>query len=183
VFAIDALNRLSIERHEIQQGVEGVDFLMFGRATLEGVDLWTFKVAEDRERLREGLRLAGLPETGEDTEVSPLFIPGATSIDVVEAKQLYDRGVMFVDTRPGVDWNTGHVAGAVLLELEEMFTEEALSELVDRDAEVVIYCQASWCLRASIGTARAVSWGFEKVYYFRDGFPAWRVAEYPIESD
>jgi TolB-like protein/rhodanese-related sulfurtransferase len=180
VFAIDALNRLSIERHEIQQGV---DFLMFGRATLEGVDLWTFKVAEDRERLREGLRLAGLPETGEDTEVSPLFIPGATSIDVVEAKQLYDRGVMFVDTRPGVDWNTGHVAGAVLLELEEMFTEEALSELVDRDAEVVIYCQGSWCLRSSMGTARAVSWGFEKVYYFRDGFPAWRVAEYPIESD
>jgi len=150
ILTIDALNRLSVEHHEIQ---EGVDFLLFGPYTLEDVDLWTFNVADDRERLREGLRLAGLPETGEDTEVSPPFIPGAISIDVVEARQLYDRGVMFIDTRPKADWNTGHVAGAVLLELEEMFTE------------------------------KAVLWGFEKIYYFRDGFPTWKAAEYPIEID
>jgi len=180
MLTIDALNRLSVELHDIQ---EGVDFLLFGPYTLEDVDLWTFNVADDRERLREGLRLAGLPETGEDTGVSPSFIPGAISIDVVEARQLYDRGVMFIDTRPEVDWNTGHVAGAVPLELEEMFTEEALSKLIDRAEETVIYCQGSRCLRSSKATEKAILWGFEKIYYFRDGFPAWKAAAYPIESD
>ena len=180
ILAIDALNRLGDDHHEIQ---EGVKVLLFGPYTLEDVDLWTFNVADDRERLREGLRLAGVPETGEDTEVSPSFIPGATSIDVVEARQLYDRGVMFIDTRPEFDWNTGHVAGAVLLELEKMFTEEALSELIDRAEEAVIYCQGSRCLRSAKATEKAVLWGFEKIYYFRDGYPAWNAAAYPIESD
>jgi rhodanese-related sulfurtransferase len=127
--------------------------------------------------------LAGVPETGEDTEVSPSFIPGATSIDVVEARQLYDRGVMFIDTRPEFAWNTGHVAGAALLELEEMFAEEALGKLLGRAEEAVIYRQGSRCLRSSKATEKAVSWGFEKIYYFRDGFPAWKAAAYPIESD
>jgi len=180
MLTIDAVNRLSVEHHEIK---EGIDFLLFGAYTLEDVDLWTFNVADDRERLREGLRLAGLPETGEDTEVSPSFVPGATSIDVVEARQLYDRGVMFIDTRPEVDWNTGHVAGAVLLELEEMFTEEALSKQIDRAEEAVIYCQGSRCLRSSKATEKAILWGFEKIYYFRAGFPAWKAAAYPIESE
>jgi len=180
MLTIDALNRLSVERHQIQ---EGVDSLMFGPYTLEDVDLWTFNVADERERLREGLRLAGLSATGKDTEVSPSFIPGATSIDVIEARQLYDRGALFIDTRPHVDWNRGHVAGAVLLELEKMFTKKALSELVDRAEEVVIYCHGSRCLRSSKGTEKAVSWGFEKVYYFRDGFPAWKAAQHPIETD
>lgn len=180
MLTIDALNRLSVERDEIQ---EGVDSLTFGPYTLEDVDLWTFNVADDRERLREGLRLAGLSETGEDTEVSPRFVPGATSIDVVEARHLYDRGVIFVDTRPRVDWNRGHVAGAVFMELEEGFTEKALSELIDRDEEIVIYCHGSRCLRSSKGTEKAISWGFKNVYYFRDGFPAWRAAGHPIETD
>ncbi len=171
---------IRIRHHEIQ---EGVNVLLFGPYTLEDVDLWTFNVADDRERLREGLRLAGVPETGEDTQVSPSFIPGATSIDVVEAKQLYDRGVMFIDTRPVFDWNTGHVAGAVLLELEKMFTEEALSKLIDPAEEAVIYCQGSRCLRSSKATEKAVLWGFEKIYYFRDGYPAWKTAAFPIESD
>lgn len=180
MLTIDALNRLSVERQGIQ---EGVDSLMFGPYTLEDVDLWTFNVTNDRARLREGLRLAGLSATGEDTEVSPTFIPGATSIDVVEARQLYDRGVKFIDTRPEVDWNRGHVAGAVLLELEEMFTEEALSNLIDRTEAAVIYCHGSRCLRSSKGTEKAVKWGFEKIYYFRDGFPAWKAAGHPIETD
>jgi rhodanese-related sulfurtransferase len=90
---------------------------------------------------------------------------------------------MFIDTRPEVDWTTGHVSGAVLLELEEMFTEEALGKIIDRAEEAVIYCQGSRCLRSSKATEKAVLWGFEKIYYFRDGFPAWKAATYPIESD
>ncbi len=180
MLTIDALNRLGDEHHETQ---EGVNLLLFGPYTLEDVGLWTLNLADDRERLREGLRLAGVPESGEDTQVSPSFIPGATSIDVVEAKQLYDRGVTFIDTRPEVDWNTGHVAGAVLLELEKMFTEEALSKLIDPAEEAVIYCQGSRCLRSSKATEEAVVWGFEKIYYFRDGYPAWKTAAFPIESD
>ena len=75
----------------------------------------------------------------------------------------------------------GHIPGAAHVELKEVFSEAALSRVVGKGAEVVIHCEGPKCLRSSKASAKAVSWGFTKVYYFRDGFPAWRAAGYPVE--
>ena len=83
--------------------------------------------------------------------------------------------------RAVADWNSGHIAGAAYLELKEVFSEAALLRVVEKDSEVVIHCEGPKCLRSSKACAKAVSWGFTKVYYFRDGFPAWRAAGYPVE--
>jgi TolB-like protein/rhodanese-related sulfurtransferase len=186
-FTVAALERVREDRRKRRPDgdvlQEGIDSFMFGPYSLEDVDLWLFQESVDRERLRDGLRVAGLPETGEETEVSPLFIHGATSIDVVEAKELYDRGVVFVDARDVVDWSIGRIKGAIQLDVDSIFTEEALSGLVGRDEGVVIYCHGPRCLRSSRAAEKAVSWGFTRVYYFRDGFPAWKISGHPIESD
>jgi TolB-like protein/rhodanese-related sulfurtransferase len=186
-FTIAAMERVRNDRRERRPDsdvlVEGIDSFMFGPYALEDVDLWLFQESADRERLREGLRVAGLSETGAETEVSPLFVPGAVSIDVVEAKELHDRKVVFIDVRNVVDGSIGRVTGAIQLDVDDMFTEEALGRVVDRDEEVVIYCHGSRCLRASRAVKKAVSWGFTNVYYFRDGFPGWKNAGYPFESD
>ncbi len=186
-FTVEALEQVRESRHRRRPDVaifeEGIDAFMLGPYSLQDVDLWLFRESADRERLREGLSMAGLPETGEDSEVSPLFVPGATSVDVVEAKELYDRGAVFVDARPIVDWGIGHVPGAIPLDWGSAFTEAALDDLVARDEEVVIYCQGPRCLRSSKAAGKAVSWGFTKVYYFRGSFPAWKIAEYPFDTD
>jgi 3-mercaptopyruvate sulfurtransferase SseA len=31
--------------------------------------------------------------------------------------------------------------------------------------------------------ALAVSWGYEKVYYFKNGLEIWKQAGYPVETD
>jgi rhodanese-related sulfurtransferase len=36
-------------------------------------------------------------------------------------------------------------------------------------------------MRSSDATKLAVGWGFSKVYYYRDGFPAWKAAGNPVE--
>ena len=36
-------------------------------------------------------------------------------------------------------------------------------------------------MRASLGVGKAVSWGYENVYYFRDGFIGWRAAGHPVD--
>ena len=79
------------------------------------------------------------------------------------------------------DWNIGHIPGAVFLELKEVFSEAALLEAVGRDEEFVVHCEGAKCLRSSKACEKAVAWGFANVYYFRDGFPAWRAAGYPVE--
>jgi rhodanese-related sulfurtransferase len=158
----------------------GLDVFLVGPYTLADVDLWPFKEQADRERLREGLRLAGAAEAGEEGEVSPIEIAGATTVDAAAAKTLFDRGVSFVDVRSDEDWGLGYIPGAVHLDSDDTFGEESLSAVADKDQEVVIYCMGPRCLRSSKACAQAVSWGFTQVRYFREGFPAWKAAGFPI---
>ncbi len=75
----------------------------------------------------------------------------------------------------------GQIPGAADIELKEVLSEAALLRVVGKGAEVAIHCEGPKCLRSSKACAKAVSWGFTKIYYFRDGFPAWRAAGYPVE--
>ncbi len=112
--------------------------------------------------------------------MSPEKVEGATTIDAVRAKTFYDRDVPFVDVRDDVDWNAGHISDAVHLEAFNVFSETRLSSIVRKNDEVVIHCAGTVCARSTSASVSAVSWGFTKVYYFREGFPAWKAAGYPV---
>jgi rhodanese-related sulfurtransferase len=114
-------------------------------------------------------------------KVSPTEINGATTVDAATAKQLFDRGVVFVDVRKNSDWEAGRVPGAVHLELKKVLSEDKLVKVASKATEIVMYCNGAKCMRSSKAAAKAVSWGFAKVYYFRDGFPAWEAAGYAVE--
>jgi 3-mercaptopyruvate sulfurtransferase SseA len=62
------------------------------------------------------------------------------------------------------------------------FTDERLSEVVGRNEEVVISCWGEDCPFAAHACAMAVTWGFNKVFYFAGGYPAWSFAGYPKEE-
>jgi tetratricopeptide (TPR) repeat protein len=120
--------------------------------TLQAVGIWPFKEKTDRERLREGLRKAGVPPgpdpvaTAEDlisqTKEGLWEVEGATTADVATAKALFDRGVFFVDVRAEGAWEKGHSPGAVNLDSNHVFTEVELSKIVRKDHDVVMYCTA-----------------------------------------
>lgn len=116
---------------------------------------------------------------------SPKEVDGASTVDLAAAKELFERGVPFVDVRSARFYYDGHVPRAVHLHWVGMFTESALSEVVTKDQEVVIYAwhykDGPWYERATESCKRAVSWGFKKVYYFKEGYPGWKAAGYPSE--
>lgn len=114
-------------------------------------------------------------------EQSPMTIDGAETVDVSTAKKLFDQEIPFIDVRKNADWDAGRVPGAYHVELKKEFSETAMLEVVGKNDEVVIYCNGSSCMRSSQASAKAVEWGFKKVYYFRDGFPAWQAANLPVE--
>ncbi len=181
--AVDKANGLRQERQQRLTDPNlkaGVDFFLAGPYTQKDVDLWPFKEEADRTRLRKGLGLAGLPEAGKGENISPTEVAGATTVDSIAAKILFDRGVPFVDVRGDARWKDGHIPGAVSLDLKQGFSEAALSQVVAKDQEVVIYCMGPRCLRSSKACAKAVGWGFEKVYYLREGVPGWKAAGYPV---
>ena len=131
--------------------------------------------------MRQGLRLAGVSEFGQEGEISPTEIAGVTTIDAAAAKTMLDRGVPFVDVRSDEDWSLGYIPGAVHLDLDDAFGEESLTAVASKDQAVVIYCMGPRCLRSSQASAKAVSWGFTRVHHSREGLPAWKAAGYPLE--
>jgi rhodanese-related sulfurtransferase len=114
-------------------------------------------------------------------DATPTQVPGATTVDAAMAKQLFDQEAAFVDLRKENVWNGGRVPGAIWMDFKNGFSQEALASEVDTNEKIVFYCSGVRCPRSSKASAKAVSWGYSSVYYFRDGFPAWKKAGYPVE--
>ncbi len=106
-------------------------------------------------------------------------VEGAIKIDVSTAKTLHDRGVRFIDARWERNWKKGHIPGASSL---AFVNEAALMEIVEKKEEVVFYCSGSGCSASPEACAKALTWGYEKVYYFAKGLPGWESAGHPIEK-
>ena len=127
------------------------------------------------------LALGALVAAPAAAAVSPVTVPGATTVTVEEAAALFDAGVVFVDVRKPSDYEAGRIPGAVHLDSTSAFTEAALEAVVGKEEKVVIYCNGESCLRSSEASALAVGWGFTQVFYLRDGYPAWDAAGLPVE--
>ena len=98
------------------------------------------------------------------------------------AKELFDRGVLFVDVRNNGDFKSGHIPGAIHVNVRESTFEAKFVKVAKKDQEVVIYCRGSSCTRSPLAISKAKSMGFEKLYYFREGYPGWKSAGHPIEK-
>lgn len=126
---------------------------------------------------------AALPAAHAGDELSPETVAGATTVDTAKAKELFDKGALFVDVRSTKDWDAGRIPGAEHMDNHKgAFSDESLGgALGGKDKEVVLYCNGHKCLRSSEASIEAVKWGYKKVYYYRDGFPAWQGAGNPVE--
>jgi rhodanese-related sulfurtransferase len=133
-----------------------------------------------------------LPVKTESSYVSPESVAGVTSVDAAKAHELWEQRAWFVDPRKSEQYEAGRIPGALNIEYDpdekqssglgdQQLTEASLSAEVPKNEPVVFYCNAEGCDRSSWGAALAKEWGWEKVYYFRDGFPAWKKAGYPVE--
>lgn len=118
--------------------------------------------------------------TQQKEALSPLIAPGATTIDTDTAWKMHRQKVVFIDVRGDGYWHKGHIPGAIHLEIPTQLTPERLEQYVKPDQPVVFYCQGVRCWRSYDAIARAVAWGFKKIYYYREGFPAWQAAGYPV---
>lgn len=113
-------------------------------------------------------------------DMAPEKVPGVVTVDVKTAKAHYDKGAPFVDTRSTADWDAGRIAGAVHLDSKKI-TEADLLKVGKKDELIVLYCNGVKCLRSSEAATKAVAWGFTNLHYLRDGLPAWKAANYPVE--
>ncbi len=124
-------------------------------------------------------------------EETPMSIPGGTYVSTDQAKQLFDKGAVFVDSRVAAEYAEQHIKGAIGVVYKEKHSKVStvdpadsmdLSKLpADKAQALVFYCNGSPCWRAFKGASAAIKAGYGQVFWYRDGMPAWKAAGHPVE--
>jgi len=114
---------------------------------------------------------------------APLEVEGATTINTEQAQKLWLEGAAFLDPRTSADWEAGHIPKAIHLNRTNpaVYHVDGINAVLKKDQSVVVYCNGIGCLRSSKTAADLVGLGYQKVYYYREGFPAWTFSGHPVE--
>ena len=152
---------------------------------------------------------AGLPEPegyrmDDYRSPTPETVTGGAVLDTDGAHQLWESGAaVWIDVLPAPRrpvnlpasavwmplphrdiprslWLPDVGRGALSPELEGYFRRQLEAATNRRkDAEVVFYCLAD-CWMSWNATKRAASWGYTRLYWYRDGTDGWELAKLPM---
>ena len=124
-------------------------------------------------------------------EETPTAIPGGTYVTTAQAKEQFDKGAVFVDSRVAAEYAEQHIKGAIGVVYKEKHGKVSkidpedsmdMSKLpADKAKPLVFYCNGSPCWRGFKGAAAAIKAGHNKVFWYRDGLPAWKAAGHPVQ--
>jgi phage shock protein E len=92
----------------------------------------------------------------------------------------YDEGLILLDVRTLEEWTfNGHIDGATLIPLEQL-PANAASELPDKDAEIIVYCNTG--NKSAQAAEYLVENGYTNVSDM-GGLQKWVTLGYPLVTD
>lgn len=132
--------------------------------------------------LLKALREVAETRLAEIEQITRSFYADRDGLDPIPMEELFDRlragDVTVLDVRPTEEFESGHIAGARSMPLDEL--EARLAELPS-DSEVVAYCRGPYCVLAVEAVARLRQDG-RPARRLDLGFPDWRAAGLPVEK-
>jgi DNA-binding transcriptional ArsR family regulator len=106
-----------------------------------------------------------------------------SSPEPVSIEELLQRmrsgAVVVLDARPAGEYAAGHIAGAISAPVGEL--KERLKHL-PRGKEYVAYCRGPYCIYAD-RAVKALAGSGRRARRLLDGFPEWKSAGLPVESE
>lgn len=103
------------------------------------------------------------------------------SVSLAEVYKIYQQpGVVLLDARAAVEYNYGHIAGALNLPLEEFDKiYPVLAPKLTAKKEIIVYCSGAGCGQSTHVAQKLKEKGYKNVKVFTGGWPAWLQAGYP----
>ena len=99
-------------------------------------------------------------------------------INLESAKEMYDRGIIFIDARDEEEFAEGHIKGAILAPS----TPELVQLFPDRSSPIVTYCSGGDCdVSMELAEQLMFDWEYERIFVYLGGWPEWEKAGYPVE--
>lgn len=123
---------------------------------------------------------------------TPDSLAGATVVSAEKVKELQAKGAVVVDTRVANEYAEAHIKGAISVPYKEKSAKSVdfdasqdkfdIAKLpADKNAPIVMYCNAGECWKSYKASKVAVGEGYKKIYWFRGGFPEWKAKGFPTE--
>ena len=110
------------------------------------------------------------------------YFDGADGMEPIGRDELLARAgsgeVVVLDVRPAAEFESGHIAGALSIPLEELAGH--LAE-IPADRDVVAYCRGPYCVLAA-EAVRVLRLHGRRAARFAEGYPEWRAAGLPVET-
>lgn len=88
-----------------------------------------------------------------------------------------DGLVTIIDVRPSLEYQSGHIPGAINIPLSEL--DRHLDEL-PKDQEIVAYCRGPYCVLAFDAVKNLRDLGYQ-ARRLEDGYPEWKQSGLPTE--
>ena len=108
---------------------------------------------------------------------TPHAARGTPEVDVAETARAWtDRSAQLVDVREPVEWDEGHIPGAIHIPLGNLL---ARAEELMKDVPVIVVCRSG--VRSLYGTEELMASGFADAANFKGGMLAWAKAGHPVE--
>ena len=143
-----------------------------------------YRLASERvAELWRSMRDVAATHIAELDDLAAAYLGDRAGLDVISrdelARRLRDGDVVVIDVRPTVEYAAGHVAGARSIPIGEL--KRQLRTLPD-DVEAVAYCRGPYCVYAD-DAVRLLQRRGRTARRLEDGFPEWRSADLPIETN
>lgn len=128
-----------------------------------------------------------------ENPIVPDSLSGAKVISADDCKKLIGGSAKVIDVRNELEYQEGHIPGAVFLPYKEKSDKAVsfdvsadkfdLSKLPsDKSTPIIFYCNGDRCWKSYKSSVVAVKAGYKNVNWFRGGIPEWKEKGYPIEK-
>jgi rhodanese-related sulfurtransferase len=141
-----------------------------------------YKIAGgDVVQLYGALRQVGEERVAEVERLVRDFVGDQEDLELISATELLKHSkkgiVTILDVRPEVEFEAGHLPGAINIPIDMLKT--GLAKLPKR-REVVAYCRGPYCLMSAKAVLELRKRGW-KARRLEEGFPEWKAAGLPVE--
>ena len=96
----------------------------------------------------------------------------AVNLDELET-MIGNENVLLLDVRPSVEFEFGHITGAVSIPMNELMTQ---LKYVSKDKEIIAYCRGPFCVLADEAVKILSEKGY-KVRRLDEGYPEWKIKQ------
>jgi rhodanese-related sulfurtransferase len=119
---------------------------------------------------------------GFELRANALVLPGDEEIKPAEGKKRLEQGALFLDVRPAINYELGHIPGALSYPLEKFDAMFPAMEVKLRDSmDIVVYCAGFGCDASHEMSRKLKAKGIPAVI-LQEGWPAWKEAGYPTKE-